>query len=211
MPRSEKNLQPILRAVLFRGIGQHEQASFVVLVLPGLQEAIGRGQGRSVSGVGGRGGKNECLVSGDGDSGCSAPGKEHMSGTARYLPDSRRNAGATNSRFTHELCRKLPHVFQSPPRFSLARRDYGGRASSPVALPRGRGRPRHTSLSHEISFASPNAAAAATPPMAMVCNALRAGPGPRVAALQISEEARARPGSPPPNTPVHARRSKARI
>ena len=42
--------------------------------------------------------------------------------------------------------------------------------------------------SHEISLASAKAAAAATPPIAMVCSALRAGPVPGVTALQISED-----------------------
>jgi hypothetical protein len=40
------------------------------------------------------------------------------------------------------------------------------------------GPPATTSSLYEISLASPKAAAAATPPIAMVCNALRAGPVP---------------------------------
>ena len=47
--RSEENFQPILRAILFCGIGQHQQAGFVILILPGLKKAIGSGQGRSIS------------------------------------------------------------------------------------------------------------------------------------------------------------------
>jgi hypothetical protein len=54
------------------------------------------------------------------------------------------------------------HVFQSPPRFSLPRAG-GARARSTF---------------YEISLAKAKAAAAAKPPIAMVCNALRPGPVP---------------------------------
>lgn len=113
-----------------------------------------------------------------------------ISGMARCLPEirracperSRRSADATDSRFTHELCRKRPttpittKVLLAAPCLKT-RRTHEGKAPSSVPLPRGRGGPRHTNH-YEINFASANAAAAATPPIAMVCSALRPGPAP---------------------------------
>jgi hypothetical protein len=73
VPRREENLQAIFRAVLFRDVGQHQQTGFVVLVLPGLQKAIGSGQGGSVFGVGSWEGRRVFVPGGDG---CGQPRRQ---------------------------------------------------------------------------------------------------------------------------------------
>ena len=182
-PGSEENFQAIFGAVLLCGIGQHEQTGFVVLILPRLKKTIGRGQGGSVFGVG-RLRRKRYAWSWRRQTVETCKARERtMSGKARCLPDSRRacpersrrDAGATNSGFTINYAgrREITPITTEV----LSAATNGGRASSPVSLPRGRGRPRHI-RHYEISLASAKAAAAATPPMAMVCNALRAGPVP---------------------------------
>lgn len=50
--RREKILHAIRRAALFGYVGEHKQSSFVVLVLPRLQKAIGRSQRGLISRLG---------------------------------------------------------------------------------------------------------------------------------------------------------------
>ena len=49
--RSEECLHAVFGAVLLGVVGQHEQPGFMVLILPGLQKAIGCGQRGYVAGI----------------------------------------------------------------------------------------------------------------------------------------------------------------
>src|SRR5579862_5796739 len=51
VPGREESFQPIFGTTLLRDITQHEQSGLVILILPCLEEAIGRSQGGSISGV----------------------------------------------------------------------------------------------------------------------------------------------------------------
>ena len=48
----EERLQVFFGTVVFCGIGQHEQAGFVILALPGLKKVIGCGECGDVGGTG---------------------------------------------------------------------------------------------------------------------------------------------------------------
>ena len=45
---SEEVLKPVFVGMLLELVAEQEDSGFVVLVLPGLQETVGRGQGRNV-------------------------------------------------------------------------------------------------------------------------------------------------------------------
>ena len=74
-------------------------------------------------------------------------------------------------KFVQDTSKVLSAMVQCTARMGILRRSLARRHA-------GDGARANNLKSHEISFAKPKAAAAASPPITMVCNALRAGPVP---------------------------------
>jgi len=129
---------------------------------------------------------DECLLRASADVDSIGARERMTRGKARCLPDNRRacpergrrDAGAAHSEFTTRLCGKLTD----------APRHHRGSLKWRTGVPpvhAGEGARAtlnfHTNLhteSQEINLAKAKAAAAATPPMTIVCSALRPGPVP---------------------------------
>ena len=55
-PWREELLQAVFRGVVSRSVGEHQEASFMILSLPSMKKAVGGGEGGDVVGVSGAGG-----------------------------------------------------------------------------------------------------------------------------------------------------------